>query len=113
MNKKNHNQENRSKLIKPSLRVERDKQVSHQGNSPVMGRDLTWDTQVGQHKSVPSVQEELGAPSKKALETYWMMQATWDKDRVSHACVPDENQVTKYDLPDLGHNETNPPREDE
>ena len=42
-----------------------------------------------------------------------MMQATWDNDRVSHACVPDENQVVKYDLPDLGHNETNPPREDE
>ena len=113
MNKKHPQQEKRSKHIKPSLRVERDKQVSHQDQSPVMGRDLTWDKQVGQSKSVPSVQEELGAPSKKALETYWMMQATWDKDRVSHACVPDENQVVKYDLPDLGHNETNPPREAE
>ena len=113
MNKKNPQQVKRSKCIKPSLRVERSKEVSHQDHSPVMERDLTWDNQVGQSKSVPSVQEELGAPLKKDLKAYLMMQATWDKDRVSHACVPDENQVVKYDLPDLGHNETNPPREDE
>ena len=113
MNKKNHNQEERSNRIKPSLRVERDKQVSHQDHSSVMGRDLTWDNQLGQSKGVPSVQEELGAPLKKALKTYLMMQATWDNDRVSHACVPDENQVVKYDLPDKGHNETIPPRETE
>ena len=113
MNKKNHRQEKRSKHIKPSLRVEREGQVSQEDHSPVMGRDLTWDTHVGQRQSVPSVQEELGEPSKKVLQTYWMMQATWDKDRVSHACVPDENQVTKFDLPDLGHNETIPPRKEE
>jgi len=78
-----------------------------------MGRDLTWDTHLGQQRSVPSVQEELGAPLKKALKTYLLMQATWDSDRVSHGCVPDENQVVKYDLPELGHNETIPPRETE
>ena len=113
MKKKHRQQGKRSKHIKPSLRVERDKQVSHQDHSSVMGRDLTWDNQLGQSKGVPSVQEELGAPLKKALKTYLMMQATWDNDRVSHACVPDENQVVKYDLPDKGHNETIPPRETE
>ena len=109
MNKKNHQQEKRStnteqlKHLPPLTRGEGQKNVP-KAQKKAVERDLTWDTHVGQHNPVPAnpmICQELGRDLKDIL---LMHQATWDNDRVSHAVVPDKNQVTDLDLPDLGQN---------
>ena len=70
--------------------------LSHQGQFPVLERDLKWDKSLGHKVSVPH---------------FLMQQATWDKDRLSYCFVPEDYVVVERVLPLLGQLKTIPPRE--
>ena len=69
--------------------------LSHQGQFPVLERDLRWDKSLGHTVSVPHL---------------LMQQATWDRDRLSYCLVPGNYSVVERDLPLVRQPEPIPPR---